>query len=258
MLEVSGLCKAYGGLRVVDDVQFQVEAGTVVGLIGPNGAGKTTCFHLISGFVAADRGSVRFNGAELVGLRPDAVARRGLVRTFQQVSVFAQDSVLANVLHGAHLHDRTRLWGALGSTRAYRARARELTNRAGAVLQRIGLADQADTPAGALPYGQQKKLGIAVALAAAPRLLMLDEPVAGLNPAESAEIAALVGQLRGEGLTILLVEHDMRTVMSLCDRIVVLSEGVKIAEGLPAEIRRHPEVIRVYLGSGRAARAAGR
>jgi branched-chain amino acid transport system ATP-binding protein len=258
MLELRGLSKAYGGLTVVADVAFDVPAGSVVGLIGPNGAGKTTCFNLIGGFVPADAGTVRFEGTEITGRRPDAVARLGLVRTFQQVSVFGQDTVLANVLQGAHLHDRTRLWGALWGTRQYRDRAGELAGRAMAVLERIGLADEAEVQAGALPYGKQKKLGMAVALAGAPRLLMLDEPVAGLNPTESAEIARLIGRLRADGLTILLVEHDMRTVMSLCDRIVVLSEGVKIAEGLPAEIRRDPEVIRVYLGSGLAARAVGR
>ena len=252
MLEVRRLNKAYGGLQVVADVDFDVAAGSLVGLIGPNGAGKTTCFNLISGFVRADAGSISFEGTEIAGQRPDVLARMGLVRTFQQVSVFAQDTVLANVVQAAHLHDPTRVWGTLWGTAGQRAGAATITARAMAVLERVGLAEDAGALAGALPYGQQKKLGIAIALATSPRLLMLDEPVAGLNPAESAEIARLIGQLRTEGITILLVEHDMRTVMRLCDRLVVLSEGKKIAEGLPAEIRNHPEVIRVYLGTGTA------
>ncbi len=258
MLQVRGLDKSYGGLRVVADVAFDVAEGSIVGLIGPNGAGKTTCFNLISGFVAPERGSVRFQGAEIAGTAPHAIVRRGLVRTFQQAAVFAHATVLANICQGAHLHDGTRFWTTIARTRRSREQSRTLDERATAVLTRLGLADLADVPAGALPYGQQKKLGIGIAMAAAPRLLMLDEPVAGLNATESAEIVRVIRELKTDGVTVLLVEHDMKTVMSLCDRIVVLSEGAKIAEGAPAAIRQHPEVIRVYLGTGLAAGALER
>ena len=258
MLHVRGLDKSYGGLRVVADVDLDVEEGSIVGLIGPNGAGKTTCFNLISGFVRPDRGSVRFDGIEIVGSATHTIVRRGLVRTFQQAAVFAQATVLTNISQGAHLHDGTRFWGAIARTPGANERSRTLHERALAVLARLGLTDLAGVRAGALPYGQQKKLGIGIAMAAAPRLLMLDEPVAGLNATESAEIVRMIQQLRSDGVTVLLVEHDMRTVMSLCDRIVVLSEGAKIAEGSPAAIREHPEVVRVYLGTGLAAGATVR
>jgi branched-chain amino acid transport system ATP-binding protein len=249
MLEVRALSKTFGGLKAVENVDLRVGEGEIVSLIGPNGAGKTTLFAMISGFLAPDpgpdlasgRGSVLYRGRELVGQRPHAICRWGVVRTFQVVQPFANLSVRENIAVGAH----TRI----------RARGAAL-ERAGAVARQLGMGAMLDQPAGALTVAGRKRLELARALATEPRLLLLDEVMAGLTPTEVAEVVELVRDIRATGITIFLIEHVMQAVMSLSDRTYVLNQGRLIAEGTPAEITAMPEVIEAYLGHGAAARLA--
>jgi branched-chain amino acid transport system ATP-binding protein len=241
MLEVHALSKTFGGLRAVADVDLRVEDGEIVSLIGPNGAGKTTLFAMISGFLAPDLGSVLYQGRELVGQRPHRICQWGVVRTFQVVQPFANLSVRENIAVGAHT----------------RIRARDAAlERAGAIARQLGMSAMLDQPAGALTVAGRKRLELARALATAPRLLLLDEVMAGLSPTEVAEVVELVRDIRASGITIFLIEHVMQAVMSLSDRTYVLNQGRLIAQGTPAEIAAAPEVIEAYLGHGAAERLA--
>ncbi len=248
LLEVRDLTVHFGGLAAVMGVTFALEAGEVLGLIGPNGAGKTTCFNLITGLLRPDGGRVAFQERDITGLPPHRIARRGLARTFQKTSLFPRLTVLENVMIGQQARLRPRVWPALLRTRAQRRGMAEVRERAEEVLRLLEMTGLRDVAARSLPYGDQRRLAIAIALAGRPALLLLDEPAAGMTPAESRRLMELIGQVRAGGTTVLLVEHDMKVVMGICDRIVVLDYGRTIAEGKPHEIRRDPEVIRVYLG----------
>ena len=247
LLETRDLTKHFGGLAAVSRVGLTVEEGEIVGLIGPNGAGKTTCFNLLSGFMRPTAGAIAFAGEDITGLRPHQVVRRGLVRTFQLTTLFQDLTALENVLLGMHLHARAGLCRSLLSRRVFPpdevVQGRE-------VLELTGLGAQADQLARNLPHGHQRVLGIGMALAARPRLLLLDEPVTGMNLDESGRVMALVKTIRYRGTTILLVEHNMKAVMGTCERIVVLNFGQKLAEGTPAEVSTSAAVIEAYLGTG--------
>ena len=242
MLEVRGLTRAFGGLKAVDGVDLDVPEGAIVGLIGPNGAGKTTCFAAIAGFVKPDAGSVRFAGADVTGREPHVVARAGMVRTFQITQPFARLSVRENVMVGAYLRHPGR------------AEAMRLAEE---VAERVGMGRMLDMQAGDLTVAGRKRLELARALATEPRLLLLDEVMAGLNPTEIAEIVGVVRTIRAAGVTILLIEHVMQAVMSLAERIHVLNQGRIVARGTPAEIAVDPVVVEAYLGHGAAQRMAG-
>ncbi len=247
ILETRDLTKHFGGLAAVSHVGLTVGEGEVVGLIGPNGAGKTTCFNLLSGFLRPTAGTVVFGGEDITGLRPHQVAARGLVRTFQHTTLFQEMTALENVLLGLHLYGRTGLRQVLFSRQIFPpdevARSRE-------ILEFTGLQSHADQLARNLPHGHQRVLGIAMALAARPRLLLLDEPVTGMNLEESGRVMALVKTIRDRGTTILLVEHNMKAVMGTCERIVVLNFGQTLAEGSPAAVSTSAAVIEAYLGAG--------
>jgi branched-chain amino acid transport system ATP-binding protein len=252
---VRGLGKTFGGVRAVTDCSFDVAAGEIKAIIGPNGAGKTTVFNLVTGVAAPTTGTVIFRGERVDGLPPHRIARLGLSRTFQNVQLFPGLSVVENVMVAAHRHAAPQWVGAaLGLPAARRASVGQLDESL-ACLALVGLESLAFARAGDLPFGQQKLLEVARAVATRPRLLLLDEPAAGLHTTEKAEMMALIGRLRARGISILIIEHDMRLVMGVSDRVVVLDHGEKIAEGTPAEVQADPAVVRVYLGEDVDARA---
>jgi branched-chain amino acid transport system ATP-binding protein len=247
LLEVKDLCRNFGGLAAVKGLNFTLEEGEIRGLIGPNGAGKTTTFNVISGFYKPSSGQVVLAGKNISGLPPNRIAQLGVVRTFQATTLFHELSVLDNVLVGRHLHARVGVVGALfGSNRRVEKAAEE---RALEILEFMGLADRSDEITVNLPHGHQRALGIAVALAAEPKVLLLDEPFTGMNPEETRHMMVQVEKVRERGITVLLVEHDMQAVMGLCHKITVLNFGELLAEGSPTEIQRHPAVIEAYLGT---------
>jgi len=248
-LAVEGLTLRFGGLTAVDNVSFEVREGEVLSLIGPNGAGKTSAFNAITGYIEPASGEIRYRGARLTGLKPNAIAARGVVRTFQKTSIFAGQTVHDNVAIGRHLHSRQRTLAILAGLSSVAREEAQLARDVGDILRFVGLKSRADTVAASLPYGELRLLEVAVALAAKPTLLLLDEPVSGMNPVETASFMKLLAQIRARGITVLLVEHDMKMVMGASDRIVCLNQGRIIASGTPGDIQGHPEVIRAYLGS---------
>ena len=249
LLDVSGLGKRFAGVQAVSDVSFAVAAGEILGLIGPNGAGKTTTFNLISGFHVPTAGRVTLDGRLLTGLRPDQVAEAGLSRTFQGTRTFPKLTVAENLRLPFLARSRVGFWASWLRLGAGRTLEAEADQGVAEILDFTGLGADADTPADALPYARQSLLGIGLALAGRPRLLLLDEPFAGMNPGETAAAARTVRRIRDGGITVLLVEHDMHAVMSICDRIVVLDGGRKLIEGTPNVVRRDPRVIEAYLGT---------
>ena len=253
LLDVRHLTKSFGGLTAVKALSIQIAQGTLYGLIGPNGAGKTTVFNLLTGQYKPTEGEIHFDGRRIDGRKPYEIAKLGVARTFQNIRLFADMTVLGNVLAAHHLRTRQILADAVLGTGRHHAEEEETLERAMQLLQIFGLEGVADKPATSLPYGSQRRLEIARALATGPQLLLLDEPAAGMNPAEKAELMRTVHSIRDEyGLTILLIEHDMKFVMGICERIYVLDHGEEIAHGTPAEIRANPRVIEAYLGSAHA------
>jgi branched-chain amino acid transport system ATP-binding protein len=255
-LTVERLSIRFGGLTAVEDATFDVREGEVLSLIGPNGAGKTSLFNAITGYLRAAGGEVRFRGRRLTGLKSHAIAALGVVRTFQKTSLFGGETVLDNVLIGLHLRSHQRPIAIVLGLPAVARDEREQRDAAWDILRFMALEARAGETAASLPYGEQRLLEVAIALAARPSLLLLDEPVSGMNPAEKARFMGTLAKIRERGITVLLVEHDMRTVMGVSDRVICLSQGRIIADGSPKEIQAHPEVIRAYLGE-RAARAQG-
>jgi branched-chain amino acid transport system ATP-binding protein len=251
VLSIEHVAVHFEGLVAIADMTFSVREGEIVGLIGPNGAGKTTAFNVITGFLKPTNGEVRYRSTLLNGLKPHEIASLGLVRTFQRTSVFRTRTVFENVLTGLHRRGETNIWQALLRTPREKESERQLVNDTNEILQFVGLGQRASEAAGNLPYGEQRLLGVAMALAVKPSMLLLDEPVSGMNAAETARFTQLVRKIGASGVTILLVEHDMPMVMQVSDRIVVLNHGRIIAEGTPAEIQNNPEVIRAYLGQGK-------
>jgi len=256
-LEIENLTLRYGGLTAIDALSLRVETGSLHALIGPNGAGKTSVFNAISGLARGQSGAIRLRGERIERLAPDARARRGLARTFQNLRLFNEMTALENVLAGMHAEMGGTLFDVLTRLGGFHAKERAAVSAARELLDFVGLAAVAQTLARALSYGDQRRLEIARALAAKPRLLLLDEPAAGMNPAETQGLNHLLGAVRARGVTMLLVEHDMGLVMRLCDRITVLNFGRKIAEGAPDAVRADPAVIEAYLGVKGAAELRG-
>ena len=249
LLETKKITKQFGGLDAVSDLDLNVKSGEILGLIGPNGAGKTTVFNLISGFFPPTRGRIVFKGEDITGDKSNTIAQRRIGRTFQIPAFFDSKSVLENMLIAFHLESKSSFWKAILNDSSTQAREKDILKRAKELLDFVGLSgDMEGKLAKSLPHGYRKTLGVAMALATSPELLLLDEPVGGMNPEETGNMVSLIRILKERGISILLVEHNLKVVMGLCDRIAVLNFGRKIAEGSPNEVRENREVIKAYLG----------
>lgn len=253
MLSVQGLSKRFGGLQAVNDVSFDVRQGVIKALIGPNGAGKTTLFNLISGVLPPDSGTITFQSAVVQGLRPHEIAEQGMARTFQHIRLFPKMTALENIMIGRHVHSKAGFIAGMLNLPFTWKEERAIREKSLELIAFLGIGDIAGQDALSLPYGQQRIVELGRALACEPRLLLLDEPAAGLNMRETAEMASLISRIRDLGITVLLVEHDMSLVMNISDEIIVLSYGEKIADDVPLAIQKNREVISVYLGEEHAA-----
>jgi branched-chain amino acid transport system ATP-binding protein len=252
VLKIEGLTKHFGGLAAVSDLDISIGPGETVGLIGPNGAGKTTVFNLVTGFLRPTKGRVVFEGKDITAKKPHYVAGKGIVRTFQATNIFPDFTVLKNIVFAHYLRPRISFWETVCHTHSSSRKEAEILQRSHKILELVGLEPVADNAAGSLAHGYKRLLGIAIALAAEPKLLLLDEPFSGMNAEEVGTTMQLINRLEQRGLTILLIEHNMRAAMNLCQRIVVLNFGKKIAEGSPEDIRENKEVIQAYLGASEA------
>lgn len=252
LLQLSGIGKRFGGLAALSDVSLHIRRGEIYGLIGPNGAGKTTLFNVVTGLYQLDDGAFTFDGNAYSMCKPHVLAEAGIARTFQNIRLFANMTALENVMVGRHVRTRSGIWGALSRNAATRAEERAIVQRARELLRYVGIERPHQTLAKHLSYGEQRRLEIARALATEPKLLALDEPAAGMNATETESLKALLQTIRASGVTVLLIEHDVKLIMGLCDRVAVLDYGKKIAEGVPDEVRANHAVIAAYLGGDEA------